>query len=176
MKKFFILSILFLFSVGFAGCDDDSSDPAPTTGTIVVKATYSGTEPTASGKAPTFAPGTKVIFVYVYSALTNTDTSRAVTAYTVQTDAAVTVGTEYTLTINNVTPGDYKVVAFYDYRAGGSNLDSQDDKFVIYNNVDEPDLATLVTVEAGSTDELTMNIDGLSSLLSSAYFVAQTAK
>lgn len=175
MKKIFVLSILVLFTLCFASCDDDSKDPSPTTGTIVVKATYSGAEPTASGKASTFTPGTKIIFVYVYSALTNTDTSRATTAYTVQTDAAVTVGTEYTLTINNVTPGSYKVVAFYDYRAG-DNLSNQGDKFEIYDNAADPDNATVVTVEAGSTDELIMGIDGTNSLLSSSYFVAQPAR
>jgi hypothetical protein len=111
------------------------------TGSLTVTATYTGTEPSSN-------IGSKKIYVYLFDAL-NTGTRDPLPIYSGSTTGAVAVSSPSDITINNILPGSYYMVVFYDFRSG-TNPDNQTDRYVIYNNVEFPASgASTVTISTG---------------------------
>ena len=117
-------------------------------GSLTVHATYTGAEPVSS-------IGSKKIYVYLYDSLndstpTSGGTRDPLPIYTGLTDSAVSVGNPSDITIDNILPGDYYIVVFYDYRSG-SNPDNQTDPYIIYNNIEFPyEGASPLTISTGT--------------------------
>lgn len=112
-------------------------------GSLTVNATYGGTEPNATDPGSTKI-GTMKIYVYLYDSLDDSTATSGGTRdagylpiYTGSTSGAVTVGNAADITISNILPGSYYMVVFYDFYKG-SNPDNQNDRYIIYNNVEFP--------------------------------------
>jgi hypothetical protein len=150
MKKNVILSVLILFILGFAGCGGggSSSDGGSATGSITINATYTGSLE-YTGDA-----GTKKIYVYLYEALPDNAQDASNPIYQVSTDAAAAIGVEQTITVDNIEPGSYYVVVFYDYKSHNQNIAGNSDRYTIYNSTQYIQDAEAVAVEAGSGDIL----------------------
>ena len=143
MKRILILSLLALVTFCFAGCSGgDSADPV-TTGTITVKATYTGAAATT---------GDGKVYVYLYKTLG----SNAQTAPDYQGSIAATSGTECTITIPNIAPDTYYAVVFYDSINDAGYKASADDPYMIYNSPRFTADAKALTVSAGSSETLTV--------------------
>lgn len=153
MKSISILFLSLLVTLSFVGCEivpeDDSKDKV-TTGSITVNATYNGSLEDAT------APGSKKIYVYLYSTLTN---AQATPVALGSTDGAATVGTEYSITVSNITPGSYYVVVFYDYKTHTNNIAGKGDRYIIYNTTQLVSDADSVAVTAGSKNEYDVAFD-----------------
>lgn len=115
------------------------------TGSLTVHATYTGSEPTTS-------VGTKRISVYLYESLgTGPHAVGSMPIYSASTPSAVTLDTEYALSITNILPGNYYVFVYYDYRSGtGTTPANQTDRYVLYNGVPYTSTASKFTVSTGS--------------------------
>ena len=166
MKNLLAILTLLILTAGFLSCEsDEESTPA---GTLQVLATYTGAEAIV-----TEPPATEEIYVYVFDeTLANTDKSRGF-LYSTRTNEAVTPGTQYTLTIDNIPPGDYKVAVFYDGVYGNSNLDNNGDAFIFISGQTTPATADIVTIEDDTTEVITQSFNGDNVLVDGAYFVDQ---
>jgi hypothetical protein len=110
---------------------------------LTVYATYNGG---TSG-----ATGTKDIYLYLYTSLgANTrSTTIQAQAYTgLSASGGVAIGTEYPISINGITPGDYYVLSFFDFKSGG-NADNQTDRYILYNGVHCTANASTFTLSSG---------------------------
>ena len=101
-------------------------------GSLTLTATYTGTAGTGSDLIANY------IYVYLYDSL-GTGTRSPLPIYTGSTGSAVTVGNPADITINNILPGSYYIVVFYNFAAtGATNPDTRYDRYVIYDNVEFP--------------------------------------
>lgn len=111
-------------------------------GTVVVKATYTGTPKST---------GTGMMFACLYKTLS---TAQAVPEYGVRTPDEAAVGTEYTLTLGRVAPGDYYLLVFYDFRQHNLHDAGNTDRYLLYEGQHLAASATAVAVRAGETTAL----------------------
>lgn len=129
---------------------DEEDEAAPVgSGTLTAKVTYTGTE-----------GGPDDLYVFVYNSLSQTAPRSGIVYQGTATD--ITAATEYTITINNIAPGDYYVVALYDYHLGGSNIITQTDRYEMYTASGGTNLVTnaeVVTISKDQTKELTISMD-----------------
>jgi hypothetical protein len=121
------------------------------TGSLTVTATYTGTAGTGTDTDANF------IYVYLFdymnaSTATSGGTRDPYPIYTGSTGSAVTVGNPGTISINNILPGSYCMVVFYNFNAtGAASPDNKNDRYVIYNGYEFPASGiTPVVVTAGS--------------------------
>jgi uncharacterized protein (DUF2141 family) len=113
---------------------------APGSYTLTLKAQYNGTEGT----------GDKKIHVYLYNALGDTVTGTAPYKTAVTSTAAVPT-TEYSFAFNGVLPGNYYILAFYDYSTTGTDTPGlEDDRYVLYNGKQYIDEADAVNISANT--------------------------
>lgn len=133
MKKIIPLILLALLWV-IPACDDDDDDPAPTpTATLTVTVNYLG-EYEGDYDTGSDREGDKINYVHLYSDIDATSTSN------------MTLYKEFSVTDNNtatdltgIAPGDYYIIAFYDYRKGGGDATSkitQGDRYAFYDSSD----------------------------------------
>ena len=112
---------------------------------------------------PENAIGNKINYIYLYSALTDS----ANTSPVLYKGSSSVNGSA--ITITGVEPGEYYVVAFYDYATGGNleNILNRYDRYSIYSATDGldgdstpyKDKATTVTVTANQTKTITLTIN-----------------
>jgi hypothetical protein len=154
MKKFInsLCAVILIVTFSATGCflssgDDENKTPASPVGngTLEVKATYNGSVQDIS------KPGTKKIYVYVFSTL---DTAQSTRVYEASTDAAATLSVEYTITISSMAAGSYYVLAFYDYKQHNDNVAGKDDRYILYNNTPYSANASTVAISDGNTTTL----------------------
>lgn len=93
--------------------------------TLTVSAAYTGTRPAED----------RSMYVYLYSLL---GTGTRNTYFPIYTGASSAVSSTdpYTITIDNVIPGDYYVLVFYNYNYNVTNsyYDNQNDRYRLYDN------------------------------------------
>lgn len=166
MKRIF-LPILLLVTLFFAGCGDDSGDDPATTGSITINATYTGSLEDATD------PGSKKIYVYLYSTLADNAQDATNLVYQTCTDAAAAAGEQKTLTISNIAPGSYYAVVFYDYKTHNNNIAGNGDRYVIYNATPYTADAAAVTVTAGSSETLAVSFGDDYTLQSGGSFLVK---
>lgn len=140
---------VFLLALALAGCGGDEGEdevgaPANSAsagegGTVVVKAIYAGTPKTT---------GTGMLFACLYKTLS---TAQAVPEYGVRTPEEAAVGTEYTLTLGRVAPGDYYLLVFYDFRLHNLHEAGNTDRYVLFEGQHLAADATAIAVRAGQT-------------------------
>lgn len=169
--KFVMNGDLTLPSISFVDTNTLQADNAymtpASTYTLTVNAAYTGTlhtpDPTTS------------IHVYLYSLLGTGTRNSYLPIYT-GVSSAVTSTDPYAITINNVIPGNYYVLVFYNYSHTdtSANNDSKDDRYRLYDNVvpagtrcrGEADQLTI----SGPTDLSNISIDNTIYLRSSAAY------
>lgn len=150
MKLFSALVLLVaLISAGCGGDGGESETGSPTktppaggTGAVVVKVSYTGTARTT---------GTGKLFAYLYKSLS---TAQAVPDYQASSETEAAVGTEYTLTLNNVAAGDYYLLIVYDSKLHNQHDAGNGDRYVLYNGQHLAGSAAVVAVQAGATTTL----------------------
>lgn len=148
-NKVILLSFLCALILSVVNCGGGGSgEDEVTTGTITVKATYNGDVEDAT------QPGTHKIYVYLYKTLSN---AQAEPDYKSCTSTGATVGVESTITVNNIAPGNYYVVIFYDYKAHNTYEAGKDDRYIISDSARYPSDADPVTVSEGSSDILNVS-------------------
>ena len=80
------------------------------------------------------------------------------------------------VTVSNVAPGTYYVVAFYDYKDNGTYKGGEGDKYTIYNSTQLTTGASIVTVASDQSQTLAMSLtDAYSFNASGAYISDPTA-
>lgn len=148
-KCWVFLLALVLAGAGCGGDEgkDEVGSPASSAsggegGTVVVKATYTGTAKTT---------GTGMLFACLYKTLS---TAQAVPDYGVRTPDEAVVGTEYTLTLGRVAPGDYYLLVFYDFRQHNLHDAGNTDRYMLYEGQHLAAGAAAVAVRAGATTAL----------------------
>ena len=104
---------------------------------MVVKVSYTGTPK---------SNGTGVIFACLYKTLS---TAQAPPDYGVRTPAEAAVGTEYTLTLPQVAPGEYYLLLFYDFRQHNQHDAGNTDRYVLYEGQHLAEGAMALSVQAG---------------------------
>lgn len=171
MKKLAVLLLFMLVTFFYSGCFDDSGDKKKdddkvTTGTIEVKATYT------DSVTDTNTGGTEKIFLWLFKEAPAN--ARTEPDYEVITESAAASGTEYTLTIDEIEPGDYYVMLFYDDKLHNQGDAGNTDPYVFYNNAKNPTTATLVTIEKDSTKKLSISFDDTYLIGSDAAFMTDT--
>ncbi|MCC7262569.1 MAG: hypothetical protein IT369_08630 [Candidatus Latescibacteria bacterium] len=140
-----LLLALLLAGVGCGGDGgkDENGSPASSGGgdeggTVVVKATYSGTAKTT---------GTGVLVAGLFRTLS---TAQAIPDYEARTSAEAAVGAEYTLTLSKVAPGEYYLLVYYDLQLHNQHDAGKTDRYVLYEGQHLAAGATALTVRAGA--------------------------
>ena len=140
-----LLLALLLAGYGCGGEEgkEETGSPASSTsgdeeGTVVVKATYTGTARST---------GTGILFVCLYRTLS---TAQAIPEYGVYTPAEAAVGTEYTLTLPKVAPGDYYLLVFYDFQQHNQHDAGKADRYVLYEGQHLAAGASALSVRSGA--------------------------
>jgi len=149
MKKFYslVIAMTLAFSVS-CFLQDDEDEAAPVgSGTVTVKATYTGT---IKGDVVGVSDGTGKVFVYFFNTLTTAD---AGIVYSASTAAAVSLNVEETISKSGIAPGTYYVLVFYDYKAGAKDV-NQTDRYELYNNHNCAADASTITVGENSSQEV----------------------
>jgi len=166
MKRFTVLLIIMLVTSFITGCFDGGGDDDKdkvTTGSIEVKATYTDSITDAN------TGGTEKIFLWLFKEAPAN--ARTEADYEITTESAAASGTEYTLTIDEIEPGDYYVMLFYDDKLHNQGDAGNTDPYVFYNNAKNPTTAARVTIEKDSTKELTISFDDTYLIGSDAAFM-----
>lgn len=147
---------------------DGAYQAAPSTlSTLTVTAQYTGT---------IADDGTGKIFVYLYSVLGNGTRDKYFPIYTGSTAAAVALSTDTDIVIDNIIPGSYYMVLFYDFKLQSSNDDGKNDRYELYDNcslVSEADTFLIDEVAETLTGVVITNTSrlGADNLLPGNYFI-----
>lgn len=159
MKRYLLMFFLILSVFGFGSCFwEDEEDPADTTTTLTVNVTYNGPTETADSTLGK-------VYLYLIPDGTITDNTPPVyaspSALSVCTSGKVTLGQSYTLTIENIAAGNYKVFIFYDYFKQTTREAGKTDKYILYDSTDTTSYAveclasaTVLSIEEGDDVEL----------------------
>lgn len=147
MSKCWVFLLTLLLAEAGCGGDegkDEAGSPASAAvagegGTVVVKATYTGTVKST---------GTGALFACLYKALS---TAQALPDYGVRTTAEAAVGTEYTLTLGKVAPGNYYLLVFYDFRQHNQHDAGNTDRYLLYEGQHLAAGASAIAVRTGET-------------------------
>jgi len=169
MKRLFTIISLLLLIIGFTNCEsDDSSTPS---GSITVKTVYGNCTLTSVDLTTTTDQNIGKIHVYLYktwppvSGDPEVENAQVIPDYSAKSDTTVADNTtEYTITVDGVSPGEYYVVVFYDFKIHTNNLAGNTDRYILYNANDTTfytgnitSEATAVTVTDGSSTTLELD-------------------
>jgi len=163
MKKFLVLSIYIIFL--FSGCeleDNESNDEAVEAGTASIKVKVKASA--VWGTSDPDEAGTQKNYVYLYQELGAKSNSLPK-----QYGSSSTLDNTYIL-IEEVVPGDYYLVAFYDYSGGSKddNVLNRGDYYSIYNDVSNNNPyvedAIKVTIDENEIQKLEMTLSTTSVL------------
>jgi hypothetical protein len=143
-NRWAVLLALLLAGCGGDEGEDETGSPASSGaagegGTVVVRATYTGTPRST---------GTGALFACLYKTLS---TAQALPEYRAQTPAEAAVGTEYTLTLEQVAPGDYYLLVFYDFQQHNQHDAGRADRYVLYEGQHLAAGAAAIAVRSGQT-------------------------
>jgi len=157
MKKIISLVLLILNLIFFSGCvmeDDDNESVA--TGNASIKVTVNSND--IWGTEDEEDPGTKKNYVYLYEDLGSKSSSYPKKySNSSETNSGI-------ITIENIVPGDYYLVVFYDYSGGSKedNVLNRGDYYSIYSSTSNENPyvedASKVSISENIIQELEINI------------------
>jgi len=169
MKRFTVLLTCLLVTFFITGCFDGGGDDKTNdsgSGKITIKATYNGslgTDPEA----------TKKIYVYLYKELQDSAKDETNPDYQGSSTEVTSAGDTKTITIEDIAPGDYYIVVFYDYKHHNKNIAGNTDRYVIYESTQYISDATPVEIEEDSDETITLTFDDNFTIQSDGLFMVK---